>query len=745
VRNSKISGLYRQSIPDRIKTLVDNGILKERDGAKLLAGTTVLSVAQADRMTENVVGVFGLPLGVAPNFLVNNRDHVVPMVVEEPSIIAGVSGAAKLIRTGGGFTVATDDSLLVGQIQMHDVDDPAAFIGKLDRAKAELQELANAIQPNLVKRGGGTKGIEVFQHSLSNGEIIVVLHLLVDTCDAMGANAVNTICERLAPEIQRIAGGSIGLRILSNLTDRAMVSARARVPLLELAEDEQAAAEIRDGIVRANQFALADPYRAATHNKGIMNGIDALAIATGNDWRAIEAGAHAYAARDGQYKSLTDWSVDDNGDLVGTLTLPLKPGTVGGSLQSNPGAHVGLALSGVETASQLAELMAATGLAQNLAALRALTTSGIQKGHMALHARSVATSADIPNEYFDDIVNALIESGEVKIWKAKELLVEFKVRQSSNQSVAAAAETARGCAAGKVILLGEHAVVYGRHALALPIEEAVVATVCDYPTQMRLAAPDWGISESWNAGDTAQGDAAAVVNLIVEELGASERNFSIQIASRVPLGMGLGSSASFAVAVTRAMAKFLRLEMDNDAVNRVALKCEEITHGTPSGVDNYLATFARPILFKAGGEGSPEQINITDIPPLVIAASGMYGNTKTLLEGVRQRFDVNEAQYTTIFNSIDELALTGATALAAGNFGKLGSTMNICHGLLNAIGVSTPELENMVAMARGAGALGAKLTGAGGGGSIVALCPGKVDEVSRTLGDAGYQIVSIAE
>ncbi len=283
MRNSKISGLYRQSIPDRIKTLVDNGILKERDGAKLLVGTTVLSVAQADRMTENVVGVFGLPLGVAPNFLVNNRDHVVPMVVEEPSIIAGVSGAAKLIRTGGGFTVATDDSLLVGQVQMHDVDDPAAFIGKLDRAKAELQELANAIQPNLVKRGGGTKGIEVFQTQFVErrnyrGPTFVSGYLRCNGCERRQHDMRKTG----AGDPTDCAGGSIGLRILSNLADRAMVSARARVPLLELAEDAQAAAEIRDGIVRANQFALADPYRAATHNKGIMNGIDALAIATGN-------------------------------------------------------------------------------------------------------------------------------------------------------------------------------------------------------------------------------------------------------------------------------------------------------------------------------------------------------------------------------------------------------------------------------------------------------------------------------
>ena len=743
MRDSKIGGLYRQSIPDRVKTLVEHGILQENDGAALLAGKTVLSVAQADRMTENVVGVFGLPLGVAPNFLVNERDHVVPMVVEEPSIIAGVSGAAKLIRMGGGFTVGTDDSLLIGQIQMHDVGDPAEVMRKLDRKKPELQEQANAIQPNLVERGGGTKGIEVFQYSLPDGEAIVVLHLLVDTCDAMGANAVNTICERLAPEIQRIAGGSIGLRILSNLVDRAMVSARARIPLSALAEDQQAAIEIRDGIVRANQFALVDPYRAATHNKGIMNGIDALAIATGNDWRAIEAGAHAYAARDGQYKSLTDWSVDDNGDLVGILTLPLKPGTVGGSLQSNPGANVGLALSGVETAAELAELMAATGLAQNFAALRALTTDGIQKGHMALHARSVATSAGVPDEVFDDVVKALVESDEVKIWKAKELLAEIQTRRSNNQPLAGK-EKARGSAAGKVILVGEHAVVYGYHALALPIEAAVVAAICENSSRMHLVAPDWGISESWVAG-AGQGAAAAVVDLIIAELGGTKRNFSIEIASRVPLGMGLGSSASFAVAVTRAMAKQLQLELDNDAVNGIALKCEEITHGTPSGVDNYLATFANPILFKVGSANRPEPVEFSEKPPLVIAVSGAYGNTKAQVAGVRRRYEANEAQYTKIFQNIDDLAITSAAALAAGNYEALGAAMNISHGLLNAIGVSTPELENMVAMAREAGALGAKLTGAGGGGSIVALCPGKVGEVSRTLADAGYQIVSISE
>ena len=385
-------------------------------------------------MIENVVGVFGLPFAIAPNFLINRKDYVVPMVVEEPSIVAGVSGAAKLFRHRGGFSVTSTESLLIGQVQLTNVEDPDQALQSLDDAKESLTEFANSLQPNLLARGGGVRDIELFKHRLSSGEWIVVLHLLVDTCDAMGANVVNTLCEGIACRIEEICGATVGLRILSNLADRALVTARGEIALELLARDGHAAEEVRDAIVRANDFANVDPYRAATHNKGIMNGIDAVAIATGNDWRAIEAGAHAFAVRDGAYKSMTNWSVSRNGDLFGEITLPLKVGIVGGSLESNPGAKLGLKICGASSATELAAVIASAGLAQNFAALNALASDGIQKGHMSLHARSVAVAAGVPDEVFDQVVSRMISSGDIKTWKAAALANELAIdgRQSAN-------------------------------------------------------------------------------------------------------------------------------------------------------------------------------------------------------------------------------------------------------------------------------------------------------------------------
>ncbi len=738
--DSRISGLYRKSIDQRIQTLSERGFLDPKMSEALRSGLPLLPANNADRMIENVVGVFGLPLGVAPNFLVNGRDYLVPMVVEEPSIVAGVSGAAKLFRDGGGFTVTGGEPILTGQIQVSDVADPDEYIRHLETARSSFIEFANKLQPNLLARGGGVRDIEFFKHVLDDGESIVVLHLHVDTRDAMGANIVNTLCEALGPQIERAAGGTVGLRILSNLADRSLVVARGLVPLGTLGADTETALAIRDGIVRANQFALADPYRAATHNKGIMNGIDALAIATGNDWRAIEAGAHAYAAGNGRYRALTNWSVDEEGHLVGVLTLPLKPGVVGGSLQSNPGAALGIAISGVTTSTELAGLMGAVGLAQNFAALRALTSSGIQKGHMRLHARSVAVSAGVPDELFDDVVGAMIESGEVKIWKARELSEDLANRHANH-----IAPDAGDAAAGKVILLGEHAVVYGRHALALPIEDAVAATINDGEQGIRLAIGDWGIRQEWATGDDSLNGAAAVVDLILRELGCTTRAMDISVNARIPLGMGLGSSAAFAVAVIRAFGRYMNSELSDNDVNQLALKCEEITHGTPSGIDNHVATFAKPILFAKGNESGPIVVQHDESVPLVVAASGTRGNTKTMVSGVRRRYEDDESLYSKIFDNIDATSLAGAEALEASDYERLGRLMNVCHGLLSAIGVSSPELERMVGIARAAGAVGAKLTGAGGGGSVIALCPGKVDVVSRALAAAGYRIIRICK
>lgn len=731
------------SIDDRLRALANQGFIDDQASRSLANGRPLLPIATADRMIENVVGVFGLPFGIAPNFLVNEKDYVVPMVVEEPSIVAGVSGAAKLFRQSGGFVVTSTEPVLIGQIQITNVEDPDNAMELLQAAKTDLIDYANSLQPKLQARGGGAREIEVFKRELPDGAWNVVLHLLVDTRDAMGANIVNTLCEGIAARIESICGATVGLRILSNLADQALVTVRGQVALELLASNGFSAEKVRDAIVEANDFANVDPHRAATHNKGIMNGIDALAIATGNDWRAIEAGAHAFAVRDGAYRALTDWRILPNGNLSGELTIPLKVGIVGGSLESNPGAKLGLAICGVSSATELAGLMAATGLAQNFAALRALVSEGIQKGHMSLHARSVAVSAGVPDENFDRVVSGMIASGDIKTWKAEELTKQF-ASDAGGRDLEPAAGSSRGVAAGKVILLGEHAVVYGRHALALPLPDAVTATVSAASQQVDLSIPDWNIFDQWMPADQAPVGAASVVELIMRELGLSDRCFDIGVSSRIPIGVGLGSSAAFAVAVIRAFDSLLELNSTDAEVDQLAFRCEEITHGTPSGIDNYIATFGQSVLFNKGEEGRIEAVELADMPPVLIAVSGSRGNTKEQVDGVRRRYERNRTLYSKLFDNIDAISVAGAAALREQDYNRLGSMMNICHGLLNAIEVTTPELESMVATARTAGALGAKVTGAGGGGSIVALCPGKVEEVSHALRRAGYRLIKLA-
>ena len=741
--DSRLAGFYRLSIADRIRALSDQGFIDPEAASSLAHGRPLLPTVTADRMIENVVGVFGLPFGIAPNFLVNEKNYVVPMVVEEPSIVAGVSGAAKLFRESGGFTATSTDPVLIGQIQIDDVKDPDSVIQALQSSQRDLLELANSLQPNLLARGGGARDIVLFKHQLSTGEWIVVLHLLVDTCDAMGANVVNTMCEGIAARVEGICGEKTGLCILSNLADRSLVAVRGSISLEMLSNDGHSAEKVRDAIVRANDFAIADPYRAATHNKGIMNGIDAVAIATGNDWRAIEAGAHAFAVRDGAYRALTKWTVLPNGDLSGELTLPLKVGIVGGSLESNPGAKLGLSICGVSSATELSELMGATGLAQNFAALKALVSDGIQKGHMSLHARSVATAAGVPDDIFDQVVSGLIGSGDIKTWKAEELTNEL-ADGPGESAVEFAEDAACGVASGKVILLGEHAVVYGHHALALPLTNAVTAKMQEASDCVSLSIGDWKLFDKWSPADRdpAEG-AAAIVALIMREFGVSDRYFDIQVSSRIPIGMGLGSSAAFAVAVIRAFDSYLGLHSSDADVDQLAFRCEGITHGTPSGIDNNIATFGRPVLFSKGDQGGTETVKLAEVPPLVIAVSSSRGVTKDEVAGVRRRYDRNRALFSRMFDEIDEISIAGAAALKAGDYKQLGSMMNVCHGLLNAIEVSTPELEHMIDIARTAGAAGAKLTGAGGGGSIVALCPGKVREVVRALSSAGYQTIEM--
>ncbi|HVN88029.1 MAG TPA: hydroxymethylglutaryl-CoA reductase, degradative [Candidatus Binatia bacterium] len=422
---SRITGFYRLPRRERLVRLAERFGLNADELAELEAASP-LPFEVADHMVENAVSVLGLPLGVGLNFLVNGRDHIVPMVVEEPSVVAAASHAARIVRDAGGFEAEADRSVMIGQIQLVDVRDGEDTERRVQHAKQRLLEAANAVHPNMLRRGGGATDIEVRRLPDTSCGPMVVVHLLVDVGDAMGANAVNTMAEAIAPLLEEITGARARMCILSNLADRRLARARARIPFELLADGRTAGREIAQRLMEAWAFADADPYRATTHNKGIMNGIDALALATGNDWRGIEAGAHAFAARTGRYGPLSQWRIDGDG-LLGTIELPLAVGTVGGNLQLNPRVRLSLKLLGVGSARELAAVMAAVGLGQNFAAMRALVTDGIQRGHMALHARGVAVAAGAPEPLIGRVIERLIACGEIKISKAREILASFRV------------------------------------------------------------------------------------------------------------------------------------------------------------------------------------------------------------------------------------------------------------------------------------------------------------------------------
>jgi len=423
-RSSRLPGFYNLSLARRLQMLADHGDLSPEE-LSALTGESGLDAAGADHMVENAVGVFSLPLGIALNFVVNGREVLVPMAIEEPSVVAGASFMAKLARAGGGFHAHTTPPEMIAQMQLLDLADlPAARHILLENQERLLAEAAE-IDPVLKRLGGGPRGLEVRQIDESPVGPFLVLHLIYDVRDAMGANAANTAAERLAPVVESLTGGRVHLRILSNLADRRLARVRCTIPLAELAFGDYPADAVRDGIIEAWAFAAADPYRAATHNKGIMNGVDAVVIATGNDWRAIEAGAHAYAARSGRYTSLSAWGSDRDGNLVGTLEMPMAVGTVGGATRVHPSARAALKLMGVQTAAELAEIIASVGLAQNLAALRALATEGIQRGHMGLHARQVAIAAGASGEQIERLARQLVAEKTVRIDRAEEILKQW--------------------------------------------------------------------------------------------------------------------------------------------------------------------------------------------------------------------------------------------------------------------------------------------------------------------------------
>jgi len=427
-KESRFLGFYKISIDERRETLVQSSWLTWNE-LSALTGESGLTSDQADHMIENVIGTFALPVGLALNFVVNGRDVLVPMAVEEPSVVAGASFMAKLARAGGGFTAHTTPPEMIGQIQILDLPEPHTARLALLENKARLHDELAGMDPILERFGGGLRDIEV--RSIEDSPIgpFLVLHLIYDVRDAMGANAVNTACERLTPLVEEITGGRVHLRILSNLADRRLARARCKIPLDQLGFGAFSPEEVRDGVIEAWAFAAADPYRAATHNKGIMNGIDPIVIATGNDWRAIEAGAHAYAARGGRYTSLTTWGKDPDGNLVGTLEAPMAVGIVGGATKVHPAARAALKIMGVTSAAELAEVIVSVGLAQNLAALRALATEGIQRGHMSLHAKQVAISAGVAGDLIPQVARQLVNEKNISLERAAEIFQDLKPQQ----------------------------------------------------------------------------------------------------------------------------------------------------------------------------------------------------------------------------------------------------------------------------------------------------------------------------
>jgi hydroxymethylglutaryl-CoA reductase len=743
VDRSRIPHFYKMSVDERVKAVHERGLLTDSDYQALVSGEHTLKLGAADKMIENVIGVMGLPIGLGLNFLINGKDYVIPMVVEEPSIVAALSAAAKIARSEGGYKTSATDPILIGQIQVVEIPDMERAVEGIQTQKQKIIDLANSFHPRMVARGGGAVDLDVRTYPLPSFDSeMLVVHLHVDTRDAMGANLVNGMCEGVASLIESITEGKVFLRILSNLTDQALARAEVTLSPAQLEGKGYTGEQVRDGIIIASDFAMVDPYRAATHNKGIMNGIDAVALATGNDWRAIEAGAHAFAAQNNShYSALSRWYQDEDGNLHGELELPLKVGIVGGPLESNPSVAVNLRLLGVESATELAQVMAAAGLAQNFAALRALATDGIQTGHMTLHARTVVKAAGTPAQHFDKVLERLLRSGEIKVWRAKEILEEILASApGASSKLLEKSDAELGIGYGKVILLGEHSVVYGRHAIAIPIPLRMRAMVEDLEKGVELIIPRWGVEYQLAKPAEQRRSFEKAAGRILDELGLANRGMRIEVFPDVPRGMGLGGSAALAVAIVRALDRHFKLGLDDTEVNRLAYLSEQIAHGQPSGIDNTMATYREPLVYRKDGP-LVELLNIPEPMHFVVGMTHTQGLTAKTVGNVRAGRERLPRVYDKIFDDIDSLALQAVSAIQEKRLGDLGELMNINQGLLNALQVSTPELERLIDIARDAGALGAKLTGGGGGGAMLALCEHKdsAGQIKEALERNGYE------
>ncbi len=736
VKTSRIPGFYRLPVERRLAFLARSFNLSEQQVAMLRNGNA-LRVEHAVNMVENAIGVFGLPLGLGLNFIVDDTEYLVPMSVEEASIIAAASKAALMIRKGGGFHTEVDDPVMIGQIQVLDMDNPHRAEQAILDNKDEIIKAANLTAKRMQERGGGVFDLET--HIIDTDDEIgpmLIVHLLYNVCEAMGANAVNYACESAGPVIEKISGGRVNLRILSNLADRRIARAGFSLPIEHLATENMSGEQVARRMVEACKFAQYDPHRAATNNKGIFNGICAAALALGQDWRAIEAGGHAYAARDGRYTSLTRYEYND-GALHGYIELPLQVGWVGGAVNSHPGVRVLRLISGVGNSRELAGLLAAVGLGQNFTANLALATDGIQRGHMALHARSVAISVGVPTDLVEKVSQEMIKRGEVKVSVAEQIYRDL--RHVSGSRKKADELPVESFTHGKVVLFGEHATVYNYPGITSTIDKGLKVKISYDPDGPRFIYPHFKqvFPVPKSEQDIRLFSKAADYALEIYDL--QHEPIAIEIESDLIPGMGLGSSAAFSVGLCTALRKYKHLTQErrwDSGVFEDAQKLESIFHGNPSGMDAATVISEGVLWFR---KGPPREILPIRMP---IPAAGLLciiepgARTIELVQKVQRNRERDPVGVASILEEIGNITVDAGIALGTGDMAETGRLMFRNHELLTRLGVSTPALDNAVDYLIDQGVLGAKLTGGGGGGAVVALVePGAQYDLAQHLAE----------
>ncbi len=710
-----ISKFYKLSVEQRLEALRGKLLLDSEEIQLLHHSIHSFGEKTIDKMIENVIGVMSLPLGLAMHLNVNHKEYIVPMAIEEPSVVAALSNASKTISLSGGFTASLQESFAIGQIHFASKKTLQQIKSIIDLNKNKLIDHGNSFHPNMISRGGGIIDFEVLMLEKSDKNLFAI-HVIVETKDAMGANLVNSICEGIAPMIEELISEEVILRIISNFNDRSMVEVTCKILPENIHSDPNVAEKIINGFVQASLIAQKDVYRAVTHNKGIMNGIDPIAIATANDWRAIEAGIHAYASRSGEYRGVSEWYRNEDGILEGAMRIPLKVGTAGAQQRNNKLAQLSLKLLDVKSSSELAQLMAAAGLAQNFSAIKALVSEGIQTGHMALHARSIVSSIGVPSDLFDEVLNELVSTSDINTSKAQEI---FSRKQTKHKNI----EHYDAYAHGKIILTGEHAVVYHRHAVAMPIPLKISCLIEEHTSDRRILIPAWNVNYQIKSNPDSSDSMEHAAYDILSKLGLDKEKFIIHVQTDLIRGGGLGSSAALSLAIIEALDQHFRLDLNIEDKNHLAYLSEVRAHGNPSGIDNTVINHNRPILFKRGETNFVEPLNFKNELFFLVAISPKSEFTVKRVSEVAKMFEKNPKNINAIFDQINQLSLDAVKAINEADIDNLGAIMNINHGLLNALGVSTPDIENLLQEGKDRGAIGGKVSGAGGGGALIFLMP----------------------